>query len=326
MNPEHARWQYGPSSSTSKPANLQTGNVIPFGPFISKSSRPIGIVPGFEDTGFSIEFVNADGAVTIPIFRNLRNPWLSSLDEYVCFTNDVPFKVPYESEAQTYYSRGWYLTFESILVTLYSDYRVTKPILEVFTEFRECLPVRLAKYHNPLRMRAVIPEVAELGFDIFSVYAGGKTLTLALEWIFPPDREQTGVVPRVSAGIIEFKPQPDKTLDQGKWITPKYGNISYLMQKALRKRYHGSPFDLLTLDGRKAVLAQFEWTPMSLLTPAQRKQAKIVFARKHPELLKKPKELARALKKEKFYYPSTPESIIAKSLGSIIREAKRPRE
>jgi hypothetical protein len=72
--------------------------------------------------------------------------------------------------------------------------------------------------------------------------------------------------------------------------------------------------------------AQFDWTPLALMTTPEAREARITFVRQHPELADSPEVLARALKEAGLYSTETSVHQIAKNLPNLVgtRNSERP--
>jgi hypothetical protein len=128
--------------------------------------------------------------------------------------------------------------------------------------------------------------------------------------------------PYFCAGAMEFRPRPDRTLNNGKWLTPVPGHLIALLRDIMQKACPGTPLNLLSEEGQRIVLDAFKWTPLAMMSNKQAKQARVEFAKKHPELLESPRELALAMRKAQLYSESTSMGNILDHLGSIIAAAK----
>lgn len=93
-----------------------------------------------------------------------------------------------------------------------------------------------------------------------------------------------------------------------------------LLQKLLRL-IEPLPERVLSERGHEVALSSFEWTPLTLMSAGEVRQARIEFIRRHADLVKQPRELARALRRERLYAKSTGTGKIVKSLPSLIKAA-----
>jgi hypothetical protein len=134
---------------------------------------------------------------------------------------------------------------------------------------------------------------------------------------------ERSVIPQCfCAGALEFRPRPDGTLDAGKWLEPVPGHLIGLLRDILLKASPGPPANSLSEEGRRIVLDSFKWTKLARMTHEEARQARVEFARKHPELLEKPKELALAMRKSQLYSEGTSPENILEHLDSIIAAAR----
>jgi hypothetical protein len=95
-----------------------------------------------------------------------------------------------------------------------------------------------------------------------------------------------------------------------------------MLRNIMQKACPGTPLNLLSEEGQRIILDGFKWTALARMSNKEGRQARVSFAKKHPELLESPKELALAMRKAQLYSETTSMGNILDHLDSIIAAAK----
>jgi len=296
--------------------------MISFGPFLTRCSGKSVALPNLENTGCVLEFSSATQGARIPIYRRHEGNGCGFWD-YLVREQDVPFPMmrrPYNS-VQT--GTGLFVGLESLIVALYQDRQVARPLVEFLGEFRDSLALeKTALFPNSRPRTGFKPRLTELGFYLVDLFSYGRRLTASVGWYCRQDRTNIENAPFFSAGALEFHPRHDGTLDPGKWLEPVPGHLISLLRDILRKECPGEPLNLLSEEGRRIVLEAFKWTPLARMSNKEARKARVEFAKRHPELLEKPKELALAMREAQLYSETTSLRSILGHLDSIVLAAR----
>jgi hypothetical protein len=195
--------------------------------------------------------------------------------------------------------------------------------MDFLSELRDCLPLKKTPlFPNANPRSAFKPQLTELGFYLLELFSYSRTITVTVGWYCPQDRQFIEEAAYFCAGAVEFRPRPDRTLNKGKWLTPVPGHLIALLRDIMRKACPGTPLNLLSEEGQRIILDGFKWTALARMSNKQARQARVSFAKKHPELLESPKELARAMRKAQLYSKTTSMGNILDHIGSIIDSAR----
>ena len=296
--------------------------MISFGPFLTRASGKSLALPNVENTGYVLEFSSASQGARIPIYRRYDGSECDFSD-YLFREQDAPFPMSYRPYNSVQTETGLFVGLDSLIVALYQGQEVARPLVGFLTEFRDSLPLEKTLFFPNSKPRAVFkPALTELGFYLMDVFSYGRRLTASIGWYCPQDRKNTQDAPCFSAGALEFRPRPDGTLDPGKWLEPVPGHLISLLRDILREASPGAPLNLLSEQGRKIVLDAFKWTPLARMSNKDARKARIEFAKRRPDLLEKPKELALAMRQAQLYSETTSLRNIVDHLDSIILAAR----
>ena len=195
--------------------------------------------------------------------------------------------------------------------------------MDFLNEFRDCLPlIKTPLFPNAKPRCAFKPQLTELGFYLVELSSYSRRITASVAWYCPQDRQCIEAAPYFCAGAMEFRPRPDKTLNNGKWLEPVPGHLILMLRNIMRKACPGTPLNLLSEEGKGIILDGFNWTALARMSTKEARQARVSFAKKHPELLESPKELALAMRKAQLYSETTSMGNIVEHLGSIIAAAR----
>ena len=162
--------------------------MISFGPFLTCYSGISITPPNIEITGYALEFSSTSQGVKIPIYRRKdRNE--GAFTDYVFHHQDLPFTIPY----QTYYSlptqAGLFVGLESLIVALYEDHQVARPLMDFLSEFRDCLPlVKTPLFPNAKPRCAFKPQLTELGFYLVELSSYSRRITATVAWYSAPQK------------------------------------------------------------------------------------------------------------------------------------------
>lgn len=298
---------------------------LTFGPFLRSNDRSGAVDAVIQHSGFDLEFTHGTAAIKVCIYRRVveYRPTAIEFDDYVFHEDETPCDFTYLPLYTISTSTGRYFPLNALLMQLFTDSIPFSRFESFLADFRTTLPITkssggFARTHShPEWLRA---DLAQRGFAIGGFFSYGRTLTVDLAWLFPQDRP-SGDGPHLGACIIEFKPQPDRTLGRGKWIVPREGYFPRMLQKLIRS-LEPKAEKIFSDEGRQMALEAFEWTPLTLMTSDQARTARIEFVRKNPALLDHPRDLATALRNEKLYSENTGINKIVKTLPSIIAAAR----
>jgi hypothetical protein len=134
----------------------------------------------------------------------------------------------------------------------------------------------------------------------------------------------TSFLPVLVTGGVDFRPRPNRTLDRGKWIGARKHSAEELLFSRLRSLCAGTPVDVFTEETKARMLAEFDWTPLALMTHKQARNARIEFVRANAALTMDAMQLAHALKSAKLYSEDTSLSQIRRFLPSLLKAAHIP--
>ena len=297
--------------------------TVSIGPHLMKNGLLGLLAPDLEHTGYSIELSGDEFVMNTGIYRRIY-PWQPGKTQFsdFCVSEDeVPFPLlPVVRQIQEQStSSGPLVSLEAVLASLYIRHEVKRPFTSFLTEVRDHLPVNHCyypriKYGSEMVDRAL----AELGFEVITFATYGRTLTVQLGWVFPQDRQNSDSGLNEFAGTVQYKPRPDRTLGEGKWLSPSEATVAYLFTDMLESMDQNH---LLSGMGIQAAVDNFKWTRVSTLTNREARQARIDFVREHPELHGNPHVLAKALKRAELYSDSMEIYAIKKQVPRLIREA-----
>jgi hypothetical protein len=298
-------------------------DMIAFGPFLTRGPGRSLARPNIESTGCLLEFSSASQGARIPIYRR-RDEGARDFSDYLFHERDAPFPMRYSPYNAVQTELGLFVGLESLIVALYQERQVARPLERFLSEFRDCLPLEKAAIFSDAKPKAGFkPGLTELGFYLLDMFSYGRRLTASVGWYCPQDRANLEHAPFFSAGALEFRPRPDGTLDAGKWLEPAPGHLISLLRDLMRKASPGAPLGLLSEEGKRMILDAFKWTPLARMTNKDARQARVEFAKKHPELLENPKQLAQAMRQAQLYAETTSLRNILGHLDSIIHAARR---
>jgi len=296
--------------------------MISFGPFLTRCSGKSPALPNVENTGYVLEFSSASQGARIPIYRR-HDGGECDFSDYLFREQDAPFSMPYRPYNSVRTETGLFVGLDSLIVALYRDRQVARPLVGFLSEFRDSLPLEKTPLLPIAKPRAAFkPALTELGFYLMDLFSYGRRVSASAGWYCPQDRKNIETAPCFCAGALEFRPRPDGTLDAGKWLEPVPGHLISLLRDILRKASPGAPLNLLSEEGKRIVLDAFKWTPLARMSNQEARKARIEFAKQHPELLEKPKELALAMQRAQLYSEITSLRNILDHLDSIILAAR----
>ena len=295
---------------------------VTLGPFLVNNGQTGLVASSLEHAGYSMEISSDEFAQNICLYREARDwqPNAIELEDFYVSVDEIPFKLlPVADTQMQYPPTGTVVSLEAMLCSLYVKHEVARPITSALEEFRQFLPINHCIYRRrDDGAKLVCPALAKAGFEVIEFFSYGRTLSVKFGWAYPQDRQNTKAKLNVYAGTIEFKPQPDRTLDKGRWIIPIETSLAYLLTQMLET---SGVAGLFSEAGMKTALDSFNWTKVSLLTAQQAKLARIDFVRTHPELHNKYQAMAKALKTAGLYSDAADIYAIKKQVPGLIREA-----
>jgi hypothetical protein len=317
-------------------------SALGFGPFLTANGRAgeIACTEKFSDqysspvrlvhTGFSCEFVAGDAACNLGLFRKISRPKDKHVDfgDYYVSADHVPFAFNYLHHDLLETAQGDFVPLGSVLKGLYKSFPEARPVTEFLVEARQSLVLRDERPHRSHKdsLKWVNPELAEAGFGAVWFFDYGRTMTVGFAWIAPEDRADPKGKPNFFAGSVEFRPRPDRTLNEGRWCPPGDSGIMEVLGAVLRKLHRGPGVKMFSEAGIRHALDEFSWRRLTTLTTKEATAARIQFVREHPELHDNLPDLARALRKAELYCESTATGTIVKMLPQFLAAAKQAPE
>lgn len=303
-------------------------SIISLGPFITATGKTGIVVDGFVDTGCCIEFSGEDFGLSLPLFRQVQQwrPRTATFDDYYLCGEHLSFNVqsdPYHCVDTEF---GKFIRLGCVLSSLYRFNDVRRPLLKVLEEFAGCLPVKADRLHQRISGGGdmLADGLQQAGFEVIGVSSYGRSLHVQIGWVLNRDRgadRNTGGC--FYALSLHFHPQPDRSLNNGRWQLPAETSLGFLLGQMVVGLTGSQPLNALSATGRKAVLKRFKWTKVSMFTAKQLKAARISFIVGHPELHSQPKAMAKAMKLDGLYTDITELAVIYKQVPKLIVEASK---
>ncbi|HTB63602.1 MAG TPA: hypothetical protein VK737_08435 [Opitutales bacterium] len=291
----------------------------------TKSQNQNTQIQTLEPLGVQLEMATIDDSFRIPLFHNAcsYDSNRRTLTELLIPGENLPAEFYYFPFFSVQTQTGIFVPLESFLVGLYRQYDVRRSILSVLADLHEMVEFTSTKIPQP---GLLIPEVENLGFYVTSIHSYGRRLSIDVDWM--PAKSRSGVQPNLIIGssAIDFRPMPDGTLGNGKWVQVKNCFMCVLLDKELRKIGVGAPLNLFTTSGQAKLLTQFEWTLLAKMNNKQARSARIEFLKQNLSLIEDHHDLAKAMQKAGLYSDSTTIWQIAKFLPSLIDAAKNRTE
>jgi hypothetical protein len=297
--------------------------IVSIGPHLMKNGGTGLVAPKIEHTGYSLELSGDEFALNTHLYRQIWDwqPDKIQLGDLCICVDPIPFSLNAASKAQVKDSLiGRIVTLDAVMCSLYLKHEVKRPITSLLTEIRDHLPINHSfnpRIVNGTKMMS--PVWANAGFEVVNFFRYGRTVSVQFGWVYPQDRQDSNAKMTVYAGALVFKPRPDRTLGKGEWLLPMEASVSYPFAKMLESK---GKQEVLSEDGIKAAVDNFNWTKVSLLTAAEAKQARLDFVQAHPELHNDHGQLARALKKEGLYSDTAEIYAIKKQVPKLIKTAR----
>ena len=161
------------------------------------------------------------------------------------------------------------------------------------------------------------------GFEVIGATSYGRSLHLQIGWVLAGDRPNPKAKRAFYATGIDFRPQPDRSLDNGQWHLPAETSLGFVLGQMMIAKIGSQPLQAISPAGQQAALKRFKWTKVSLLTTKQLKAARIEFINEHPELLQDFKAMAKAMKLDGLYTDITELAVIYKQVPNLIVEASK---
>lgn len=298
--------------------------TISLGPFINPCNAG-GLSPaGLISTGCSFEFGGDRIGGSFPLFRKVASgsSTVIQFDDYYVFSDQLPLAVLHFPHQLLTVDGMRLLRLECVLAGLYQEHEVRRSLLKVLEEFAAVLPFDSGFSQRMVEGASLIaPQLQQAGFEVLGFLSYGRMLDVRIGWVLEQDRSTSEARRCFHALSIDFRPNPDRSLDVGKWLLPINTVLNHHFAEMLVKLAGREPLDALSPAGKQAALNAFKWTKVSLLTVKQLRAARVEFIRSHPELHQKPKELAAAMKADGLWTDITELHAITKQIVRL-RETK----
>ena len=295
--------------------------TISLGPFITATGQTGIVVDGFVDTGFCIEFSGDDYGLSLPLFRQVQ-PWrprTATFDDYYLCGEHLQFNVQSDPYHVVDTEFGRFIRLGCMLSSLYRFNEVRRSLFKVLEEFAGCLPVKAERLTRRIvgGSTMVVAGLQQAGFEVIGLTSYGRSINVQIGWVLSGDRADRKSKRCFYATTIHFNPQPDRTLNWGRWQLPAETSLGFVLSQMVVSITGSQPLKALSPAGQQAALKRFKWTKVSLLTVKQLKKAKLNFIVEHPELHQQPKELARAMKNDGLWTSITELHTIIKQIAGL---------
>jgi len=297
------------------------------GPFMVVNGESGLVASPFKHTGYSIELSGDTFTANIRVYRcwNWWQPQAVGFEDFYVEAGAVPFSVTLRQGAEAEStSAGNFIPMQAMLASLYLNHEVLRPIVVFLQEFLQYLPINFClEKRRDDGVNLIKPALAKAGFEVIGFFLYGRTISVQFGWVAPQDRANHDSRVNLYAAMVKYKPTPERALGSAHWIIPSPASIGNLLTRLVIEISRKEPVGLLSEAGKEAVLANFKWTRVSLLTAAEVKQARVEFVREHPELHYDPDALAKALKKAELYSDTAQMQAIKKQVPRLIQKAGR---
>lgn len=296
-------------------------SIISLGPFITPTGQTGIVVDGFVDTGFCIEFSGDEYGLSLPLFRQVQ-PWrprTATFNDYYLCGEHLQFNVHSDPYHRVDTEFGKFIRLGCVLSSLYRLNEVRRGLFKVLEELGGCLPVKAERLSQRIigGSTMLAAELQQAGFEVIGSTSYGRSLHVQIGWVLGGDRADRKMKRCFYAVSLHFHPQPDRTLNAGRWQLPTETSLEFLLGQMVVGLTGSKPFNALSQSGRKAVLKRFKWTKVSMLTAGELKRARLAFIRAHPQLVEQPKELAKAMKEDGLWTSITELHVIVKQIARL---------
>jgi hypothetical protein len=216
------------------------------GPYFTETpSKPTGN-PKIIPLHVSIEWATPDHSQSTPLFQHsptgVSRP---ALHEIVFRAEELPCSVRCQEFQAVDAPAGAYVPLEALLVTIYQNGLVSRPIFDVLAELSALVPMR-SSVSNPPRdpEGLLLPGIEKRGFRVANVVAGEDQVFVDIGWY--PERNSTPFHTCVCA----FAHTPGK-LSEGEWIPSPMIGVHQLLVTELRRIATSAPGKAITAKGRQ---------------------------------------------------------------------------
>lgn len=292
---------------------------IVLGPFFV-AGIPTEIPPEqVASVGAAMEFATPGGACRIPLFRKRCSyaPDRCEFDDLVIHQNDLPCEVQYRLFYAAETRIGTFVPLNAVLVSMFQQFKINRTAADILNDLSATVAL---EFHHARKPALLCDFLQDEGFGLSWIQFYGRRVNTVICWCPPNERGKTS-----EGGILvswmDFRPKPDGTLGNGVWVEPFKDSISHALHREFHSRFKHRPLEILSDQGKKALLAEFQWTPLARMTSKQAREARITFIREHKVLAGNPKELAEAMRSAGLYAESTTSHQIMKFLPSLISQS-----
>ena len=295
------------------------------GPYIVTSTDNSDLSSELQFTGHALEFATSTWKTTIPIYRKPPSYATSTVDlDGLLFHErfqELDIKLWRHHVVST--PIGQFLPLGSFVGALYSEYPEAASITELVRDLCKILPTAGTPSLRHTQYSGWASTTMSVnGFTITGTSSDGTRLYADFGWLSQQDGAHDATVGLVPVYSLVFRPSPNGQLRPEAWKAQDTHRFADSLWKFASKLCREKPLNAISDEGKLGLLAAYEWTPLSKLTPTEARAQRVAFIRKNLHLAEKPKELAAALKAHDLYSPATSNSQILKFLQSLIVEAK----
>ena len=297
---------------------------IVFGPFLRRTAEPRAIEPHIEETGWGIQYAMPEEERCLPVYRCSESGGSEFADYYIR-EEELPFGVDCLNMQVGNFVGGPYIAVSAFLAGLYKRFSGLRPVEELLADFYDRLPVADTTINSKAASEYPLKaNVHAAGYRVSYVFPDGRYIRVGVDWVFPQATATQSHAGHLSVGNLMFRPTPDRTLGNGRWLPKREQFVERLLCDRLARLVGNIPAKMFDEDAKCRMLDGFDWTPLAQMTNQQARLARIDFIRKHPELVNDTKALARELKDAGLYSRETSVHQIRKFLASLISAASRP--
>lgn len=303
--------------------------TISLGPFTTPTGTGGTRVHKYEDTGHCIEFGGDVVGGYLPLFLKLDRWQAETVEfrDYYVAIKDLPFEVDCLNMDIAGFPPSQFVRLECVLVTLYAQNDVRLSLPRFLEDFANCLQLNHGFQGRMVNGAGMLKtHLADAGFEVISVICNGRSLNVNFGWVLPQDRHRPDEGRCFVAGWAEFRPGPNRMLNDGRWVAPGKTMLLSVLYPGFKKLAGKTPFEALSAIGQAAVLERFKWTKVSLLSAKELRVARVEFVRNHPQLHQNLKTMAKAMQQDGLYTDIADPRAIVRQLPKLIVESEKGRQ
>lgn len=215
---------------------------ITLGPFVSVTQREQFDCDSATSLGLMLEWAYPEEAFAIPLFCHSlpTRPNRLRFEQILFHHQDLPCETECQKHQVSFTPHGCFLPLNGLLLALYRQRAIERPIYALLNEFAAALPLNLDLGRHITSQKLLRAEAEATGFRLHKVITDSERVHAQIAW------EAARRATRFHVATATFRRSSASGEMCGEWVQSGEAGVSRLLADELARLIPNSPDGLLT--------------------------------------------------------------------------------